>query len=199
MLAHRALRFDSLPSKLWRDWLQNDAEKVKEYTGKSACGRRRAYVMNLFRQYFPDELSQLPAKEIIFWYAQSYSSPQPLMIIRQIAWEVLEVAFRVEILELDQYLVPSTEAIDDATVELFRQNDIARVFSDGQFMRPNRKIGIPGHLHAQKYATAYSPVDRSDRYFPWHGGVPRKLQLSWRRRVCISIVYICVLDSELCK
>ncbi|THG97800.1 hypothetical protein EW026_g4268 [Hermanssonia centrifuga] len=87
MLAHRALRFDPLPSKLWRDWLQNDADKVKEYTKDSKCAKRKAYVMNLFKQHFPDVVSQPPAKDTLLWYNQRYSSPPPDSIIRQIAWE----------------------------------------------------------------------------------------------------------------
>ncbi|THG97078.1 hypothetical protein EW026_g4859 [Hermanssonia centrifuga] len=88
MLAHWALRFDPLPSKLWRDWLQtHDADKVKEYAKDSKCAKRKAYVMNLFKQHFPDVISQPPAKDTLLWYNQRYSSPPPDSIIRQIAWE----------------------------------------------------------------------------------------------------------------
>ncbi|PSR82134.1 hypothetical protein PHLCEN_2v6126 [Hermanssonia centrifuga] len=136
MLAHRALRFDPLPSKLWRDWLQNDADKVKEYTKDSKCAKRKAYVMNLFKQHFPDVVSQPPAKDTLLWYNQRYSSPPPDSIIRQIAWEVLEITFRVELLELDRYLVPANSRYNGSGMELFRQERIAKAFPDGQFMRP---------------------------------------------------------------
>ncbi|THG97163.1 hypothetical protein EW026_g4788 [Hermanssonia centrifuga] len=137
MLAHRALRFDPLPSKLWRDWLQHEPEKVKEYTKDTALTRRRTYVFNLFKEYFPEELRQLPSKDTIFWDNRRVVLPPSNATCRQIAWEVLEIAFRVELLELDRYLVP-IDSNDNTGTELFRQEKIARIFPDAQPMRPVR-------------------------------------------------------------
>ncbi|PSR71685.1 hypothetical protein PHLCEN_2v12441, partial [Hermanssonia centrifuga] len=138
MLANRATRFDPLPSKLWRDWLQHEPEKVKEYKADNARLRRKTYVLNLFTANLPNELSQEePGKDTIFWNNQRVESPPSVAIYREIAWEVLEIAFRVELLELDRYLVP-IDTNDMVGAEFFRQEKIAKVFSDGQLMRPVR-------------------------------------------------------------
>ena len=76
--------------------------------------------------------------------------------VREIAWEISEIAFRVELYELDRHLVPPEKSPSSPLdfCEMVRRRRIAAVFADRQYLIPT-----PPHTQRQGF---FSP-DVRDR------------------------------------
>ena len=182
-------------ANMWRNFLGRFPEQTSEerqqsrQMASSASHKERSQNQRVKREqeradmckYFSTLLKQDIAWRValpdgISWGGRSFTlvsfNQQPpsdvtVECIREMAWEVAETAFRVELYELDRHLVPSIGGALDVS-EMTRRSRVAAVFADEQYMVPT-----PPHMQREGF---FSP-DVRDRGRGLEG--LRRLMVRW--------------------
>lgn len=107
LLRHRQLR-RQLPVHVWRTFL-NDGPGPNKPSTVAKKARAKARVIEILEEVFKAENVQPEVHGIPAWFDEVVSSPPPTRICQEIAWELCELGFRVELDELDHALIPRTD------------------------------------------------------------------------------------------
>ena len=98
--------FAPIPPAHWRDWLQQEGKPIEE-SNHSKLAERRRLVFKRFHELLIDKSPLQPSIDTVTWAGMQYESPTTVTILQQVAWELTEAAFRVELYHLDVRLVRS--------------------------------------------------------------------------------------------
>ena len=164
-LANRTLEFSPLSPTWWRVYMARFPKARTESSSSSsppppqpphslkstsAAAMKRKLrhrhdaegVLLLFKAIFPDmglsTATDISTPVQLTWYgAEVSNNPPAITFSQQVAWELFEIGFRVELLHLDRELGPSHPEEQNGD-ESQRQARIAALFTNGDHLRPSK-------------------------------------------------------------
>lgn len=152
ILANRASDFKPLSGAMWRTYLQRFPKERPPITrtqeSTRAQQKRKAQhqatredVLTLFTHAFPgvpfSKSNDVPIPSKVHWHGSLMANNPPSShLCQQVAWELLEIGFRLELAELDRILAPRDSDNDEFNDSL-RQRRVAAVFANGNHIRPS--------------------------------------------------------------
>ncbi|KAF7792927.1 hypothetical protein EIP86_004030 [Pleurotus ostreatoroseus] len=143
-ITHPTYDVGPLTSSQWREYLNTSPFTQDKLASSGKAVERNRQVDGIFRRVFRGKVpgSDIPA----IWNevnVEFITGPLWSTVCREVTWEVAEIAFRLELMRLDRYLVPNT---GDPIADRMRINQINAVFpaSRGILMKrlPTRADGL---------------------------------------------------------
>lgn len=146
ILGRRPRDVDLVAPQWWRDFLNMDVLLLGLPQKDTRTGSRKLQVQNLFTRVFSEQELSRENVSALEWFGSSIIPLQPA-ICRQVLWELFEVGFRFELLELDRHLCPSSGQSTTADAEeIVREDLISRVFPNDLSLRvkalPSSYVGL---------------------------------------------------------
>ncbi|KAJ3556962.1 hypothetical protein NM688_g1737 [Phlebia brevispora] len=155
----------------WREYLSISAQHTEKQLSSSANAKRsqeRREVAAAFKELLECEV--LPSDQPAMWYCQDIQhigldTRQEYAVYQQIAWDLFNLGFYFELLELDRHLVPQLGGQDQVEENEHREL-IAAIFPSSHHLSstcfPSSDLGITAHkMWARaKYLEAFRQVLR---------------------------------------
>ncbi|KAF7793828.1 hypothetical protein EIP86_004949 [Pleurotus ostreatoroseus] len=108
----------------WREYLNMAEWSTKDLESGTATASRKRRIFDIFERVFGTESAVTDTTENLLWFDKPWD-PNSTQQTREIMWEIIELGFRCELIQLDHHLVPSGSAEDD---ENSREAMIQEVF-----------------------------------------------------------------------
>lgn len=153
IVTHSVFGQGAIHQQWWRDYLNHEfldeaANRVTE------TSKKKVQVFALFSALSPEDNIGVGRGETQF-YGRPFMSLEQEQMCREIIWEVFEMGFRLELLELDKRICPSPLTPHERQASEYERLDrISRIFgSEGQIRiaaLPNANLGL----------AAVDPIDR---------------------------------------
>ncbi|KAH9914238.1 uncharacterized protein B0H18DRAFT_822342, partial [Fomitopsis serialis] len=120
----------TLSSQLWRDYLQNARDVLSSDSSMTRAGERRSHLAAILTKVLPPSALSARTSGVIQWMEHSFDGPMPSRLWPQVLWELHEVAFQYELLELDRVMVPNAahSGLDAESEEVTREALICAIF-----------------------------------------------------------------------
>lgn len=132
-----SLGIGAVPPQWWRDYFSgSDSTTGKE----TRTALRKSQVTALFHRVFPERDLQSSAPSSLVWFGNTISpGAVPSHLCQQILWELYELGFRFELLQLDRHLCPNQarDLAASAAEEVLREELIGQIFPDDHSLRVN--------------------------------------------------------------
>ncbi|KAJ3554660.1 hypothetical protein NM688_g2992 [Phlebia brevispora] len=180
----------------WRDLL-NPSSKDETERGTKTADRKRAIVQYIERASGADNLWSTEIE--LDWYGEPWSLTS-LQQISEILWELYEVTFRYELLELDRHLVTYGDASIDVQgcMEVTRHRLIQDVFLDQPFiltLLPKSLDGLAG-LRITDRAQSLEALRKIVSRWP---SVPETIRSSPPLTGIADLERLARMESAICK
>ncbi|KAJ3488155.1 hypothetical protein NLI96_g3039 [Meripilus lineatus] len=134
LVTHSVFKQEPIHQQWWRNYLNhlylNEPVNVSTHSGQE-----KAEVFALFRALSPEDNVELSRGDVQF-YGQPFTSLQQVRMCQEILWEVYEMGFRLELLELDRRIRPSPSTLYARQgFEYERLDRISSIFGGGGNIR----------------------------------------------------------------
>lgn len=131
-----------LTTQQWRDYFYSFVGTNAKGDAATASARRRQQVEAIFAKVHHMGAPRPDPSSAIKWFTHAFAPDAtiPPLLVRQILWEICELGFRYELLELDRVVCPnqaSTEVAADVE-ESKREWLFAPVFPEDMFLQITR-------------------------------------------------------------
>lgn len=121
-----------VPPQWWRDYLNGDTvTPTPAPTPDTRRGKRLEEVKKVFGHAF--DMSHYQPEGIITWFGYRMRELEPLLC-QQVIWELFDLGFRYELLQLDRVLVPLH---NQPEAEVLREELVAEVFANRDLYQVN--------------------------------------------------------------
>ena len=183
IVTHSVYKQGPIHQQWWRNYL-NHLYLNEPVDASTHSGKEKAKVFALFRALSPNDNVELSQGDAQF-YGQPFTSLNQVRMCQEILWEVYEMGFRLELLELDRRIRPSPSTLYSRQgFEYERLNHISEIFGGGGTIRLE---ALPA---TNRGLASENPVDRVPALesfrqvlVRWPGVPPRLVQGRFTRQM----------------
>ena len=183
IVTHSVYKQGPIHQQWWSNYL-NHLYLNEPVDASTHSGKEKAKVFALFRALSPNDNVELSQGDAQF-HGQPFTSLNQVRMCQEILWEVYEMGFRLELLELDRRIRPSPSTLYSRQgFEYERLNHISEIFGGGGTIRLE---ALPA---TNRGLASENPVDRVPALesfrqvlVRWPGVPPRLVQGRFTRQM----------------